>query len=159
MPYLDPELILDRFATFTREEIRPAVDDGVDEFVHAQVGSMASTLQFLAGEIDGRETAVRDQRRALDECLDELEAVLERNEIDSTAVRTAVDGARDDVAGADEPTRTLEETLLPAADDVLTAIDRELDGERAALARRPMYDFLRTRVDRQLHLLGREGEE
>ncbi|OLZ39442.1 hypothetical protein A6E15_18965 [Natrinema saccharevitans] len=65
MPYLDPELILDRFAAFTREEVRPAVTD--DEFVHAQVGSMASTLQFLAGDVGGREAAVRVQRRTLRE--------------------------------------------------------------------------------------------
>lgn len=159
MPYLDPELILDRFATFTREDVRPAVESGGDEFVHAQVGSMASTLQFLAGEVGGRETAVRAQRRALIDRLNELEAVLERNDVDSTAVRAAVDGARDDIAAADGSAGDVEETLLTAADDVLTAIDRELDGERAAIARRPMYDFLRTRVDRQLRLLGREGEE
>ncbi|WP_222912871.1 hypothetical protein [Natrinema sp. SYSU A 869] len=157
MPYLDPELILDRFATFTREEVRPAVTD--DEFVHAQVGSMASTLQFLAGEVGGREAAVRAQRRTLAERLDELESVLERNEIDSSAVRTALDDARDEIDAVDGSTRDVEETLLTAADDVLATIDEELDAERAAIARRPLYEFLRTRVDRQLRLLGREGEE
>lgn len=157
MPYLDPERILDRFATFTREEVRPAVGD--DEFVHAQVGSMASTLQFLAGEVGGREEAVRAQHRVLRESLDELESVLERNEIESAGVRTAVDDARSDLDAVDGSSRDVEGTLLTAADDVLTAIDRELDAERAATARQPIYEFLRTRVDRQLRLLGREGDE
>jgi len=157
MPYLDPERILDRFATFSREEVRPAVGD--DEFVHAQVGSMASTLQFLAGEVAGRETAVRTQRRALCESLDELESVLERDDVDSPAVRNAIDDARSDLDAVDGPTRDVEETLVTAADDVLATIDAELDGDAAVIARRPLYEFLRTRVDEQLRLLGREGDE
>ncbi|OLZ39158.1 hypothetical protein A6E15_17250 [Natrinema saccharevitans] len=157
MPYLDPELILDRFAAFTREEVRPAVTD--DEFVHAQVGSMASTLQFLAGDVGGREAAVRVQRRTLRESLTELESALDRHDVGSSAVRTAVDDARSDLETADGPTRDVEETLVAVADDVLTTIDAELDGDAAAVARRPLYDFLRTRVDEQLRLLGREDDE
>ncbi|MDF9747820.1 hypothetical protein [Natrinema salsiterrestre] len=157
MPYLDPELILDRFATFTREEVRPAVTD--DEFVHAQVGSMASTLQFLAGEVGGREAAVRTQRRTLTDRLDELEAVLDRNEIDAPDVRAALEEGHSEIGAADGSTEEVEEILLSAADDVLAAIDDELDGERAAIVRRPLYEFLRTRVDQQLGMLGREGDE
>lgn len=159
MPYLDPELILDRFATFTREDVRPAVEAGGDEFVHAQVGSMASTLQFLAGEVGGRESAVRAQRRALDERMAELDATLEREEIDSAAVTDAVAHARDELDTVEGPTEEVEETLLSVAGDVLTVIDEELDGDRAATARRPLYEFLGTRVDRHLRLLGREGGE
>ena len=157
MPYLDPELILDRFATFTREEVRPAVTD--DEFVYAQVGSMASTLQFLAGEVGGREAAVRTQRRALHESLDDLESVLKRADIESMAVWSAIETARNDIDTAEGSTGDIEETLLTAANDVLATIDKELEAERATIARQPMYDFLHARVDQQLRLLGREGDE
>jgi signal recognition particle GTPase len=157
MPYLDPELILDRFAVFTREEVRPAVAD--DEFVHAQVGSMASTLQFLAGEVGGREAAVRTQRRALRESLDDLESVLVRADIEAMAVRTAIAAARSDADAAEGSIRDVEEMLLTAANDVLATIDEELEAEQAVIARQPLYDFLHARVDQQLRLLGREGDE
>ncbi|WP_175607302.1 hypothetical protein [Natrinema saccharevitans] len=48
---------------------------------------------------------------------------------------------------------------MAVADDVLTTIDAELDGDAAAVARRPLYDFLRTRVDEQLRLLRPEDDE
>jgi hypothetical protein len=156
MPQLDPELVLDRFATIVREDVRPAI---TDEFAHAQAGSMASTLQFLAGEVGGREASVRTQARVLSERLTELEATLERNDIDSTAVRAAIDDARAQLDAGDRATHEFETTLLEAADDVLGTIDEELDAEHAAIARRPLYGFLRTRVDEQLRLLGREESE
>lgn len=157
MPYLDPGLIVNRFARFTREEIRPAVSD--DDFVHAQVGSMASTLQFLAGELGGREEAVRAQRETLSDCLDELEAVLDQHQIDSPSIRTAIDNARNQIDVTEDSIQNIERASLAAADDIFVVIEEELEEDQAAVARQPLYEFLQTRVDQQLRLLGREADE
>lgn len=157
MPHLDPELILERFATFMRSEVRPAVSE--EDFVHAQVGSMASTLQFLAGEVRERETAVETQKQELIECFDRLESLLDREGIESARIRNELESAREEVAALDGPTRDTEETILTVADDLLGVIDTELKPDRAETVREPLYDFLWTRVETQLHMLGREGEE
>jgi chromosome segregation ATPase len=157
MPHLDPELILERFATFMRSEVRPAVSE--EDFVHAQVGSMASTLQFLAGEVRERETAVETQKQELFECFDHLESMLDSEEVESARIRSELESAREEIDAVEGPTRDIEETILTAADDLLRAIDTELEPDRAETVREPLYEFLWTRVETQLHMLGREDDE
>jgi len=117
---------------------------------------MASTLRFLSMEVAGWPEAIERQHDAL---LTALEAVGETVEDDTVAA--TVEDALDRVTGApattDDPD-DLETALLAASNDVLDAIDGELDGEAARRARGPMYEFLDVRVQSQLELMGRERE-
>lgn len=155
MPYLSPADVLRRFSRFTLSTVRPAVSDD-EAFVRGQVGSMASTLRFLAGELEGRERAVAEQERALREALREVADVVED---DGPVAATAV-GARErlDAAGDDTTAHEREQALLAAADDVLACIDGTLDDEAARAARRPLYGFLDTRLEAQLRMLGRRTD-
>lgn len=153
MPYLRPETVLEEFSGFTLSTVRPAIRED-EEFVRGQTGSMASTLRFLAGELEAREAMVDEQERALREALD---AVAERTA--DTPVAEAVEAAVTDVDDAPGGVREREGALLEAADDVLASVDTHLDGEHAREARQPMYDFLDTRTAGQLRMLGRESEE
>lgn len=156
MPYLSPADVLRRFSRFSLSTVRPAVPED-ERFVRAQVGSMASTLRFLAGELEGRERAVAEQERALRAALDDVAEGVD----DDGSVASAVVDARerlDDGDGSDDAARAAterERTLLAAADDVLASIDEELDDEAARAARRPLYRFLDARLDAQHRMLGR----
>lgn len=157
MPYLEPAHVLRQFSAFAREEIRPALADD-ERFVAAQVGSMASTLQYLAAELDGHEAAVDAQREALDEALDAAIASLRKSEAPGAAAALDdVTDARKRVDEAEGDARAVEDELLAAADGALAAIDG-VEGEAAEAARRPLYAFLDTRLEEQLELLGREDE-
>lgn len=154
MPYLRPETVLEEFSGFTLSTVRPAIAED-EEFVRGQAGSMASTLRFLAGELEAREAMVDEQERALHEALD---VVAERTA--DTPAAAAVEAAVADIDDAPGRVREREKVLLKAADDVLAAVDTHLEGEAARRARRPVYDFLDTRTEGQLRMLGREpGEE
>lgn len=151
MPHLNPERVLDRFSTFLQEDVRAEIDD---EFVDGQVGSMSSTLSHLARELRLKREVTMEQRRVL---LDGLESV-ERNCVDTT-VTEAAERARERVGYASAgDVDELESVLVDACNDVLDAINTELDGSDARDARKPLYEFLRVRVDGQLELLGRDGE-
>lgn len=151
MPYLDPSRVLARFSSFAREEIRPEIDD---EFTRGQIGSMSSTMRFLANELSGQRAALTRQREALLDALDELEETLDRTELEP--IVDTVSSARTRVKDVDEGTDELESALLSASNDVLAEIDRNLEGETARRARRPLYDFLDVRVQSQLEMLGRD---
>lgn len=156
MPYLQPEHITREFSRFAIEEIRPAIDDD-EQFVEAQVGSMASTLRFLSGELQGMPEAVDAQHAAAREALAAAEDVLAEHE--ATAAREAVADAREQVAAAEGRSREVEAAVLEAVSDALAAVD-DCDDEVARAARDPLYDFLDTRAESQLRLLGRrEGGE
>lgn len=152
MPYLRPETVLEEFSGFTLSTVRPAIRED-EEFVRGQTGSMASTLRFLADELEAREAMVDEQERALREALD---AVADTTA--AAAVAEVVDAAVADLDGAPGGVREREGALLEAADDVLAAVDATLEGEAARQARQPMYDFLDTRTAGQLRMLGREPE-
>jgi hypothetical protein len=152
MPYLRPETVLEEFSGFTLSTVRPAIAED-EEFVRGQTGSMASTLRFLAGELEAREAMVDEQERALREALD---VVTERTA--DTPAAEAVEAVVADVDDAPDGVREREEALLEAADDVLAAVDVHLEGDAARRARRPVYDFLDTRTEGQLRMLGREPE-
>jgi hypothetical protein len=152
MPYLRPETVLEEFSGFTLSTVRPAIAED-EEFVRGQTGSMASTLRFLAGELEAREAMVDEQERALREALD---AVTERTA--DTPAAEAVEAVVADIDDAPDGVREREEALLEAADDVLAAVDVHLEGDAARRARRPVYDFLDTRTEGQLRMLGREPE-
>lgn len=171
MPYLQPDEVLSRFAEFSRHDVRAALPDG-ESFVHAQVGSMASTLDFLSGELAGASPALDRQEEALREALDDVEAELGAPD-DTEAVHgapdveRAVEGALNDARrrlaaapNADTPTgiREREDELLAACDDVLDAIDG-VPEPRDRKLRRPLYGFLDARVATQLRLLGRHAGE
>jgi hypothetical protein len=152
MPYLRPETVLEEFSGFTLSTVRPAIAED-EEFVRGQTGSMASTLRFLASELEAREAMVDEQERALREALD---VVTERTA--DTPAAEAVEAAVADVDAAPDGVREREGVLLEAADDVLAAVDTHLEGDAARRARRPVYDFLDTRTEGQLRMLGREPE-
>ena len=152
MPYLRPETVLEEFSGFTLSTVRPAIHED-EEFVRGQTGSMASTLRFLASELEAREAMVDEQERTLREALD---AVTERTA--DTPAAEAVEAVVADIDDAPDGVREREEALLEAADDVLAAVDVHLEGDAARRARRPVYDFLDTRTEGQLRMLGREPE-
>lgn len=148
MPHLQPAQVLERFASFLQEEVRGEIDD---EFVDGQVGSMSSTMRYLSQELRHKHDVTIRQRKSL---LDALEAV-ERN-CDETAVVESATDARDRIENASANDDELESVLVSACNDVLDAIDTELDGDAARAAREPLYDYLRVRVEGQLEMLGRD---
>lgn len=152
MPYLEPADVLREFSRYALEEIRPALKED-EQFMRGQVGSMASTLRFLAGELDAMDEAVASQRQSLESALAEAE-----DRVSDPEVREAVVAARERVEGAGADARETERVLLDAANDALAAID-DLDDEAARAARAPVYDFLDTRLETQLHLLGRPADD
>lgn len=155
MPYLRPEDLLRRFSRFTREEVRPAVRED-ERFVRAQVGSMASTLRFLSGELAGMEEAVDAQHAALADALETAGGRLD--DVDGgDAVEDAIAEARESLASPPDDVRDHEAALLSACNRALDAIDGDLDGRAARRVREPLYGFLDTRLDRQLGMLGRDG--
>ena len=153
MPYLRPETVLEEFSGFTLSTVRPAIRAN-EEFVRGQTGSMASTLRFLADELEAREAMVDEQEGALREALDGV-----RERTADTPVAEAVEAAVADLDDAPGGVREREGALLEATEDVLAAIDAHLDGETARQARRPVYEFLDTRIGGQLRMLGREPGE
>lgn len=152
MPYLEPEQVLREFSRYTLEEIRPAMKED-EEFMRGQVGSMASTLRFLAGELDGVDDAVAAQRASLLDALADA-----RDAVDDPEAQETLADARGRVADAEGRPREVEQTLLAAADDALDAVDA-LSEERARAAREPLYGFLDDRLDAQLGLLGRPTDD
>lgn len=159
MPYLKPEDALERISGFTREEIRTGIADD-HEFLKDQAGSMSSTLRFLAREIEMREAVVEEQHDTLRSSFDAVERTL--TEIDpeeGAAVKAAVPDARDRIDALDTlDVYALEQELLAACNEVLDAIDAELVGDDARRARRPLYDFIDTRLQLQLEILGRSSD-
>lgn len=161
MPYLRPDEVLTRFAAFARRDVREALTDDEVSFMRGQVGSMASTLDFLAGELQGMNPALDRQEAALLDALDAVESTLEDGAVDDEAVLDAVAAARTQIADAPvaETPATLREretALLEACETVLDAVDDcDLDDDARSL-RQPLYGFLDTRLDAQLRLLGRE---
>lgn len=150
MPYLEPEVILRRFSKYLVEEVRPALDD---EFLRGQVGSMSSTLRFLSMELEEQKEAVERQRDDLLTAFDEVAAVTE----DET-VCTAVESATETISNVSgDEIQESEAKMLEASNRVLGVIEDELTGEAAQRARKPMYKFLRTRVQTQLKQMGRES--
>lgn len=148
MPYLEPERVLREFSRYALAEIRPALADD-EQFIRGQVGSMASTLRFLAGELEGIDAGVDSQRDALEAALADATEIVNDAEVEVTLTRT-----HEEVATADGSPREMERTLLDAADEALTAIDG-LPPEEAREARRPLYTFLDARLAAQHRLLGR----
>lgn len=152
MPYLDPSHVLREFSRYAASQIRPAVADD-EAFVRGQVGSMASTLRFLASELEGTDAAVATQRESLLQGLAAAQEPVEDPQVIDTLAT-----ASDLVSDADGSPREVEDVLLEAADDALTAVD-ELDDETAREARSPLYEFLETRLDAQLRVLGRPPDD
>ncbi len=151
MPYLEPEKTARRFSKFVLKEVRPRIED---EFVRAQLGSMASTLRFMSGEIQGMDEAVEAQQQTLVAALDGVETAVDESE---EKVLESVEEARERIDdAADAGTRGLEEALLAACEKVLQTIDDELEGDEARRARGPLYDFLDVRVEAQLRMCGRK---
>lgn len=156
MPYLRHDDVLSRFSQFLREDVREGLPEE-EEFLRGQVGSMASTMRFLTGELAGKAHALGAQETELIAALDELEAELESGEED---VEDAIAEARARLSDAPVPdspetTRACEDAITTACEDVLSAVD-ELPADRARTLRRPLYEFLETRVESQLRMLGRE---
>lgn len=152
MPYLEPEQVLREFSRYAIEEVRPALADD-EEFMRGQVGSMASTLRFLAGELEGMDAAVTDQRETLLSALERAEET-----VDDPDAWEAVRDAHRRVEEVEGDGRAVERVLLAAADDALSAVD-DLDEGTAREARQPLYEFLDARLETQLRLLGRRPDD
>jgi hypothetical protein len=153
MPYLQPEVILGRFAQFTRSNIRSGIKED-EEFLKSQAGSMSSTLRFLAREIEHREDSVAKQREVL---LDALEDV--RSATEAERVQRAADDARTQVENANAmDVYDVEKEFLDACNEVLTVIDETLGEGDANPTRAPLYEFIEFRLDEQLRILGRDEE-
>lgn len=148
MPYLDPERILEEFSRQALQSVRPAIP-AEEAFVRGQVGSMASTMRFLAAEVAGADEAVADQRASLRSALAEAAAAVE-----DPAVRATLEEQRRRVEACEGRPRAVEGVLRSAADEALRAVDT-LDAPAAREARAPLYRFLDDRVEAQLGLLGR----
>jgi hypothetical protein len=157
MPYLDPSTVLERFSRFAITAVRPVLPDD-EEFVAGQVGSMASTLQFLSGELATSEDAVDRQERALDAAIPDVEAVIDERDLTAPTLRGALTDARSAVESGGD-VRAREGTVLEATDELLAAIESELAGEDARAARRPLYGVLDVRLDAQHAMLGRDTGE
>jgi len=159
MPYLKPEDALERLSGFTRDEIRTGIADD-REFLKDQAGSMSSTLRFLAQEIEMREAVVEEQHETLLSSLDAVERML--GEVDTeggATVQASVTDARARIESVDTfNVYALEQELLTACNEVLDAIEAELDGQAARCVRRPLYDYIDTRLRLQLEILGRSSD-
>lgn len=159
MPYLNPSTVLERFSGTILSDVRPTIPED-EELVRAQAGSMASTLRFLAAELEREEQALVDQRVELLAALDDLAVLLDALDEDgAAAVARTVESAQADVeAAADEKRAARERALLVAADDVLASIDDALEGEVARRCRTPLYRFLDRRLAAHHAILGREAD-
>lgn len=144
MTYLEPSVLLERYATYLLEEVAPAFED---ERRRSRVGAVGCALRSLSREL-AAEDALERRRRSLDSALADVEAALAAVEADGAAtVRERVAGARERVAGADDRA-----VLLEACEDALAAIDAHLAGASARRARRPLYRFLDRRTAEQCRL-------
>lgn len=173
MPYLRPDRVLSKFSRFVSDDVREALPSE-ERFLRGQLGSMASTMEFLGGELTGKAHALGEQEAALEAALDETAAELETigSELESAgetdpdghreSVEMALSKARDRISDApvpQSPETTIEKeaVLTNACENVLASID-DLPDEHARRLRKPLFGFLDTRVDGQLRLLGREDE-
>lgn len=151
MPYLEPECVLEEFAEFAIDDVRPALDED-EAFVHGQVGSMASTLRFLASELAGREDAVATQKSALEEALTEASQT-----VADPGVREVLADALDSVTQTSGRPSAVEPLLLEVADEAFEAVDT-LEEPAAREARAPLYRFLDERLEAQFAVLGRSTD-
>jgi hypothetical protein len=159
MPYLPPELILDRFSTFARDDVRSSINGEGDEFLEAQVGSMSSTLSFLSKELEGMGDAVESQHEALLEALDGAEQVLNDVDAGGSDIRITLEETRERVSNAPRnDSYEHEQILVDASSELLEAVNEDLDRETAQAIREPLYQFLQTRVESQLEMLGRDAQ-
>lgn len=149
MPHLQPAQVIEQFASFLQEDVRAEIDD---EFVDGQVGSMSSTMRYLAAQLRQQSEITRRQRDSLLEALDTVE-----RDCESIAVADAASDARERIEASDADGKKLESLLVSACNDVLDEITAELEGDDARAARDPLYEFLRVRVEGQLQMLGRDA--
>lgn len=171
MPYLRPDHVLSRFSRFVRDDVREALP-AEEQFLQGQVGSMASTMDFLAGELTGKAHTLGEQEAILETAMEavneELGAIARDNESDLDSdvngdiesIEEALSTARDRISNAPVPdapetTTAREAAITNACEDVLASIEK-LPDEHARTLREPVYEFLETRVQGQLRLLGRE---
>lgn len=153
MPYLPPSVVLGRVSEFTADTLVESVGQE-SEFMRAQVGSMSSTLGFLARETAHRDEAILERRTALLDALDELES-LGRGPADSfvTAQREAIEAVEPTMGNTDEVESTVRESL-GALQRAVT--DGTFDPDTPT-ARGILYDLFETRVESQLRVLGRDA--
>jgi len=152
MPYVPPSVVLRRLSEFTADTVVGAIGEE-STFVRAQVGSMSSTLGFLAHEVERRDEAVLEQRRATLEALKTLES------LEGDAVEAFVVDQRKAIESTD-PALGNTEAVRSSLREVLEAIRAAVEDDRfddTAAARAVLYDLFETRVDSQLRMLGREG--
>lgn len=159
MTYVSPSVVLERLSEFSSGTIVEAIgEESTTEestFVRAQVGSMSSTLGFLAREVEHRDESVRRQRRALLDALDDLE------EFADDGAGTFVADRRDAVEAVEPTLGNLEDVravLRETLGELQHAVDDGTFGEDTPAARTVLYDLFETRVESQLRVLGRESD-
>jgi len=160
MPYLDPVGFLDQTDDFLRGDVRSAIPEA-EGYVRAQVGSMASSISFLARELAAMHPALVEQEAAFTEALADIEAEIADWD-DADPVETALGDARARLEEAPDPgspatIKEREDALLAALDDLLAVAD-SLPPDRARTVRAHLYTVLTTRVDSQLAMLNGDIE-
>jgi hypothetical protein len=153
MTYVPPSVVLERLSEFTAETVVDAIGQE-SAFVRAQVGSMSSTLGFLAREVERRDEAVLEQRRATLEALRTLEG------LDADAVEAFVADQRETIESTDPAlgnTEPVRRSLREVLEAIRAAVEDGRFGDDTPEARAVLYDLFETRVDSQLRVLGRES--
>ena len=152
MPYLPPELVLDRLSTFTSDEVIGYVG-AESSFARSQVGSMASTLGFLSREVEHQDDALLTQYESLLDLCDDLE------EISGADAPAVVREQREILTSVDTSignTARVNRVVIDVFEEFRQAIAAGSFGEQTPQAREALYDRFQTRVESQLQMLGRE---
>jgi hypothetical protein len=150
MPHTDPELLLERFSGFLYRDVRSTIEE--DQLLHAQLGSLSSTLRLLAKELEHYGSDIETQRVAFERA---LERVDDRVDTDQT-IASAIDDARNRLDAVPEyELREKERTILAEASRLLETIEDECCADRAGELRAPLYAFVKERTATQLETLGR----
>lgn len=151
MPHTDPELLLERFSGFLYSDVRSAI--GEDQLLHAQLGSLSSTLGFLAKELEHYGSDIETQRAAFERALDQMDDLVDNEQ----AVASAITDARSRINDVPEyELREEERTILAEVSRLLETIEDECPADRGGELRAPLYAFMKERTDTRLETLGRE---
>lgn len=152
MTYIAPSVVLGRLSEFTSDTVVEAIGEE-SSFVRAQVGSMSSTLGFLSREVEHREEAVLEQRRRLLEAFENLEHLGDEDASSFVAEKREAIESIDPIIGKTDDIRTKSRDTLG---ELRQAIEEGTFGEDTPEARTILYDLFETRIENQLHMLGRE---
>lgn len=151
---IKPREALFHVSEYLQEDVAPVADEEAP-----RLWSVAITLDTLARQRNGMNEAVRTQRLALLDALDELDVLLDGMDEPSDAVATAVEDAHErlDSHGVGTDVYEVNEDLRDVTGSILDAIDADAGDETTAALRPVVHEFLSVRVDSHLDAID-EGE-